>query len=414
MLWLELALIVIGGGFVAVTLFPFSPMTLKFYMPSRSSMIALHRNRVWLRAIGLGLLGGLGLLVLADESSTGWGWATLAVVGVLVVFYAMAYVPIIMRPPPRQHVRTAAEADEVLVGDVDVLGIEVNGEHRAYRRGELARPHVAFDSVGGAEVAITYCILCNTAVGFLTEIDGRPMRFRAITAFNNNIIYYDSERKNYIQQLDGAVIAGPDEGTKLASIPITLTSWEAWRGTHPDTAFVDLPPTGLRDKMMTKMLDWMIPLPGLARRRSPWHPVHGAVDSRLPAMSMVVGVESGETRKAYPLDEVRARRVVNDEVGGEPIVVLYDPEGDTVGVYSRRVGERVLSFHTGSDDGTAVDDQTARSWTVDGVEQGADVETAARLEPFPNFSKLFWFSWAQFKPGTEIASLGPVLQGESG
>ena len=45
------------------------------------------------------------------------------------------------------------------------------------------------------------------------------MHFSAVTAYNNNIIYYDRERRNYIQQLDGAVIAGPDSGRKLTPFP---------------------------------------------------------------------------------------------------------------------------------------------------------------------------------------------------
>ncbi|MFQ5555082.1 MAG: DUF3179 domain-containing (seleno)protein [Acidimicrobiia bacterium] len=403
MFWLELALIVVGGSAIAVTLFPFSPMTLKAYMPGRSAMIGIHRNRLWLRAVGLALLAALAILVIAGESSSGWWWALGGVVGFSGLFFWSGYVPVIMRPPPRQIERTATEGDSELAPDEDVLGIEIGGERRAYVRTELARPHVAFDTIGGTDVAITYCILCNTAVGFEAELHGDPMRFRAISAFNNNIIYHDSDRGNYIQQLDGGVVAGPDTGEELAPVPIAITSWQAWRKAHPDTALVRLPPTGIRDKMMSSMLDWMIPLPGLARRTKPWHPVHGKLDSRLPAMSMVVGVENGDEQRAFPLGGLQQKRVVNDDIGGEPIVVVYDPAGDTVGVFSRRLGDEVLSFHAGGD-GVVVDDQTERSWAVDGAER-SEGRPGKRLEPYPHFAKLFWFSWALFKPETEIAAL---------
>jgi hypothetical protein len=48
-------------------------------------------------------------------------------------------------------------------------------------------------------------------MAFKTELNGRTLDFRPLTAFNNNIIYHDAGSGNYIQQqLDGRVIAGPD------------------------------------------------------------------------------------------------------------------------------------------------------------------------------------------------------------
>jgi hypothetical protein len=100
-------------------------------------MIGLHRQRVWLRVIGLGMLAVLLVLALTGEAAAGWGWAAAG----LAVFFATGYVPVVMRPPPVHRYLSAAEADELLPGDTDVLGIVVDGEPRAYARGQLARRH---------------------------------------------------------------------------------------------------------------------------------------------------------------------------------------------------------------------------------------------------------------------------------
>lgn len=402
MLIVSILLYGLGLAIILATFVPFSPMTLKLYMPSREAMIWIHRHRHYLWGIGLLSLATLLVLALAGLTSIGWAWAVAITLVALTVLFWSNYVPLIMRLPPRKNILSVDEASHLIMPDADILGVVVNGEARAYSRKEVTRPHLVFDDIGGEAMAVTYCILCNSAIGFRAELDGKPMRFSALTAYNNNIIYYDRKRRNYIQQLDGAVVAGPDTGRKLDAVPITITKWESWRQLHPDTLYVQLPPTGLRDNMMTWMLDWMIALPGLSQRKSPWHPVTNRIDDRLPAMSQIVGVEFRDVRRAYSLDYVRKHQVINDEIGGEPIVIFYDAERDTGAVFSRRANGQVLSFQP-TTEAVAVETSSQTRWDVRGVElspQGDNVDR--HLDPLPHFGKTFWFSWYMFKDGTEV------------
>jgi len=98
-------------------------------------------------------------------------------------------------------------------------------------------------------------------------------------------------------------------------------------------------------------------------------------DDRFHALDQVVGVTIDDQTKAYPFRTLVSTPVVNDEVGGEPIVVFWG--GDTAdaldasliskaaavgpGVaYLRRVGGQVLTF-TSNADGTFTDQQTGSS-----------------------------------------------------
>jgi len=58
----------------------------------------------------------------------------------------------------------------------------------------------------------------------------------------------------------------------------------------------------------------------------------------------VVGVEIGGEARAYPINLLTWHEVVNDTVGGQPILVTYNPLCDSVVVFDRRVGERTLEF----------------------------------------------------------------------
>lgn len=123
-------------------------------------------------------------------------------------------------------------------------------------------------------------------------------------------------------------------------------------------------------------------------------------DDRLHPKTLVVGVEHDGTATAYPLPVVEAAegRVVNDAVGGLPVVVAVDPGGSLV-AYVRRVDGETLTFERASGQylaagGSRWDVVTGRA--VDGPFEGTTLRRANDVSPE------FWFAWAQFNPDTTI------------
>jgi hypothetical protein len=395
-----------GVILLVLAFFPFSPMTLKFWMPRRETMLSAHRQRFMLRGLGFGGLGVTFVLAVFGFGSAAWAWMAVLTAAFFLFFWWGAYVPVIMGYPRQQQLLRAAEADAVLKPDDDVLGVVVNGEARAYSRTGITRPHLYHDTLASTPLAVTYCILCNSGVAFRSELAGRRLHLHPITAFNNNIIYHDAQTDNYVQQIEGAVIAGPQAGEQLATVSTTLATWQAWKALYPDTTVLYAPETGLRDRLLTWMLSWMIPLAGLMRRLAPWHPLKGLVDTRLPAMALVLGVEAGGTQKAYAVSLLRRERVVNDSFGKMPVAVLYDPALDTGGIFVRQVDEQVLSFRPSTDAQgkvVVVDEESGSQWDVTGKAQTGTL-AGKELKPLPHFSKVFWFSWAAFRPRTELVA----------
>ncbi len=383
---------------------PFSPMTIDLLMLPRGAQIAIHRHRHKLWAVVVVCFGLVLLRTALGMAAPGW-LVTLAVTAGLLAFaFWSGYVPFIMTPPPEPKLFDAGEADTLIGAEDPVLGIVVGGEARAYPRDSIARPHYYADNIGGAGFIVSYCILCNSGMAFKAELDGRPLDLECVTAYNNNIIYLDAARGNYLQQLDGKVIAGPDTGAALEQHPLVQASWANWKALYPHTKLYYAPAATFRDKMVAAMLGVLIPISRLARRKSPWHRVRGALDKRLPAMSFVFGVERGGECCAYPLEALRQTPVVNDKLGGEPIVVFYDAARDVGAVYSRQVDGRLLTFNAERDgDGIiARDVETNTSWDITGAARG-DGPAGRALTPLPHYNKLFWFSWALFKPGTRIS-----------
>jgi len=58
----------------------------------------------------------------------------------------------------------------------------------------------------------------------------------------------------------------------------------------------------------------------------------------------VIGVSINGKSRAYPIRMLNWHEVVNDTLGGRPIVITYSPLCDSVVVFDRRLGDEVLTF----------------------------------------------------------------------
>jgi hypothetical protein len=131
-------------------------------------------------------------------------------------------------------------------------------------------------------------------------------------------------------------------------------------------------------------------------------------------MTRVVTVDLNGEAVAYSYDLLQRLHLVNDTVGGEPIVVFWQPgtasaldtdsvaSGRDVGAvdtYSRDVGGQRLTFQHKEDQGF-VDDQTGSVWNLLGQAVSGELKGQA-LTPIVNINH-FWFSWAAFKPETQV------------
>ena len=405
--YLDLILYAVAMIAILVIFLPFSPMTIDIVNFSRDTQLKVYLNRHILWAIGticFAVLLGRAIIGSADSV---WLTTSLISIGMLVFMFWSGYVPYVMTPPADPKVLTPEEADNVISQDDVVIGLAHGGEVRAYSRDAIARPHFYADTIGGTPVTVSYCILCNSGMAFKNELKNKPMNLGCITAFNNNIIYRDSKTGNFIQQLDGKVIHGPDKGEELDSLPTMMATWAEWKQLHPDTTLYYAPAKSLRDKMVGLMLSMMIPIHKLAARTKPWHRIQGKLDTRFPAMSFVYGVELNGDTCAYPTSLLMDHPVYNDTVGGEPIVVLYDKERDLGAVYSRNVEGSLLDFEPASGDASspdviAIDKQSGSQWDITGAAKEGSY-AGQSLQGIPHYNKIFWFSWALFKDGTKVS-----------
>jgi hypothetical protein len=276
-----------------------------------------------------------------------------------------------------------------------VFGVSLGGDARAYPLRILDWHEMANDVVGGRSVSLSYCTLCGSAILFDgTAAPGEVYTFGSSgLLYRSNKLMYDHQTNSLWSNLSGEPVLGPlvGRGKRLRILPLSVTSWGEWRERHPETRVLSLA-TGYRRDYR----------PGAAYGKyfaspDPMFPVWKRApegEGLAPkAWLWAVQLEDGR-RKAYPLDELLRRPILHDEVRGTPVLLLTDPESESVRVYETG-GRRFRPDGAGG----LVDEATGQAFEVG--EEALRAEDGTRLGRLGGH-RAYWFGWYAFFPGTEL------------
>ncbi|MCH2161180.1 MAG: DUF3179 domain-containing protein [Phycisphaerales bacterium] len=128
-----------------------------------------------------------------------------------------------------------------VVSDDRVIGVEINGESRAYPLFIMNAHEVVLDELGGVPIAVTYSPLLDAVSVFDRQVDDSVLDFGVSGLLaDGNTLYYDmSESPSLFSQLQGRAVSGPLAGTTLRRIPgVSIDRWKHWRVSHPETTVV--------------------------------------------------------------------------------------------------------------------------------------------------------------------------------
>ncbi len=241
-----------------------------------------------------------------------------------------------------------------------VLGLAAFGEIRAYPIPILVWHEVVNDWITGLPLVVSYCPLCGTGMAFLAEDVSGPLTFGVSgLLYNSDLILYDRETESLWSQILGQAIAGPLRGTRLRSLPLTHTTWGAWREAHPGSEVLSTDTGYARAYRGDPYADYARG-PGLLASV-------GARSRRYHPKERVLGVTLDGADKAYPFTELArtGATLIRDRLAGSEILVRFDPES-----------------------------QSARAFGGDGVQLPA--VTA------------YWFAWYAFHPDTAVFEADPT------
>ena len=305
--------------------------------------------------------------------------------------------------------KMVAPADAAFLRDDDyVLAVTIQGQSRAYPTRFMGWHHGVNDRVGDVPFAVTYCNVCNTAIGYDLRLDGKTVALDFHGLYNAVVALRDRETGSAFLQVDGRFVNGPLSGKRLKTVPVIDISWGAWKKLHPDTTVMSpengfsqnyrLPP-GPEPRDRDRLAPFFIET--ITRgdlRLSPFEKVMGL------AVSLPGGVTSQTAYRAYPLQAVwEAGGVLNDTAEGKPVAVFVQPGTQAAVAVSRTLEGRTLTFEGRKDDAgafTITDKETGSRWSVEGKAESGPL-SGKSLDRFVTHISL-WYGWAAYFPETTI------------
>ena len=286
----------------------------------------------------------------------------------------------------------ASDADYLTPEEL-VFGIEINGDARAYPLRIMDWHEMLNDVVGGVSVSLAYCTLCGSGILFETALDGREKPFRFGSSgllYRSNKLMYDRETNSLWNQFTGEPAAGPlaGSGITLLTRPVVITSWQAWRASHPETKVLSLDTGFERDYRPGQ------PYGDYFASKELIFPAY-LDDGRLGAKDYVFALRGGAADKAWPLAAFKGGAVINDMAGAVPLTLIGNEESQTVRAY--RTDGRVFE-KTGNPGEVR---SGGEAWQV--------TEEALRSPEGEAFPRLpghiaYWFAWSGYLgAGGELA-----------
>ena len=281
--------------------------------------------------------------------------------------------------------------DSQFVSDSDVvIGLEINGESRAYPLFILVWHEIVNDEFGGLPVAVTYCPLCYTNQVFERTIEGKEVEFGTSgKLYNSNLLMYDRWTESYWSQGLGIAVTGELAGTKLKTIPFDVITWGDWKKLHPETVVLTTDTGYLRSYATDPYGDYYTD-PRII------FPVEHE-DDRMHPKEIILGFNENGIYKAYKQNDIEKNKIINDKIG-ETSLMLVSLFSQNSRAFDRNLNEEILEFEFL--DERIIDTKTKSEWNYDGVAISGPLEgnSLKRMSMAPGF----WFEWIAFHPQTEV------------
>jgi hypothetical protein len=352
----------------------------------------------------------LALLVYAWYRSALAGAYSTAVIGsmvavaLLLIYGFLMHAKMLFRPVRKPIFISIDEALQKFGPDEEVVGvIDGDGKPYAFIARLARRPHIVYQTEGDSPFIMTHCILAHSSMSYALEGNFSNPDITITAALANNMVFYEKSSRCSVVQIHNRLEGSNDP---LSTVPTVMTSLKTWKNLYPDSP-VWMRSVEWRDVFYLKLLaraDVIDPSSPVMV-----YPLQHQLDERLPMKSLVLGLLSGDQSRAYPVDVVGDRKVINDQIADMRLAIFC--VDDFMQAFDRRVdGDAILTFEKSDEDDRFVDVETGSEWSVTGACMSGQYE-GRQLSAIPHYNKIFWYVWSDYFPGCEIFGGAKNIEG---
>jgi hypothetical protein len=207
---------------------------------------------------------------------------------------------------------------------------------------------------------------------------------------NGNALLRDEQTSSIWQQSTGEAIYGPLKGQQLKLVRSNELTFALWKSEEPHGQVLksNLPYAAEYDPK-----DW-------EKHVAKTTTVVDTTRSGIGPHQLMLGVTVAGQGKAYPVEAILAAKLIQDRVGGLPLIVLVGPDGASIRVFEGTLDGRVLTFARGADGQGMSDIDTASVWNFQGC--AIEGKLTGRCLAEIDAHKDYWFDWMNHHPDSAV------------
>jgi hypothetical protein len=230
--------------------------------------------------------------------------------------------------------------------------------------------------------------------------EGITFTFHLAGINNQNFLMRDDQTGTYWQQISGRAISGPLAGAQLEPVYSDELTFALWRHEAPSGTVLKSVPQYASDY---ESKDWDV-------RMARVPTVLDFPKTGIPSRELMLGVAAFGASRAYPVSRILSEKLVENNLGGEPILLVAGPDDKSIRVFRARLRPRdpAPEYYRQTapvDRNTAVaplfmDSATGSQWAFNGCAVSGKLAGQC-LEPVLAL-KDYWFDWRNYHPDTTV------------
>jgi len=195
------------------------------------------------------------------------------------------------------------------------------GVVRFYPYQILTWHEVVNDSLGGAPIAVTYCALCNVGAVYDRRVGDEVLSFGVSGKLqDSDSLLFDRTTHSLWSQVTGEALEGQLRGKKLSVLESSVMTLREFSVAYPNGGVLSKFTGFVRNYDDLSYGDYATAIGGDAVI---------AAKKLLHPKTVVIGISVGEKTKAYPINILEKKKVV-DSFGGAKIELVKNGEGVSV------------------------------------------------------------------------------------
>ena len=223
----------------------------------------------------------------------------------------------------------SADETQYLKDDDRILGLEIDGQSKAYPIRILNWHEVVNDKSNGLNFSVTYCPLCGTGIAFKGTEKSAGIRFGVSgLLYNSDVLLYDLSSESLWSQILGKAVSGERMGEELVKLPLQHTTWKAWRSQHPQTLVLSDETGFSRDYNRD-------PYEGYASSATVYFPTSENPPNSYHPKELVIGLEIAGEFMAFPFVELNKqdKASITGQLGDQSFKLHWDKQNQSAQVF---------------------------------------------------------------------------------